>query len=150
MTYQLIYSSESTTPMQADELEDILEQARARNTESGITGALVYVDGVFLQILEGEAGKVQDLMGRISKDLRHRTVTVVLENTVAAATFSDWKMAYVSATPEQVAEWAGLSGFTDIPTMLNDLRAETQRTMQLTDGILAVLSSRPPSGDNTA
>ena len=150
MTYQLIYSSESTSPMQADDLDEILEQARTRNAESGITGALVYVDGVFLQVLEGKEETVRELMGRVFKDLRHQTVTVLLETTVAKTAFSDWTMAYVSATPEQVAEWAGFRGISNIPTMLSDLRADTQRTMQLTDGILAVLSSSPPSRDNTA
>jgi hypothetical protein len=150
MTYQIIYSSESTSPMQAVDLEEILEQARARNTASGITGALVYVDGVFLQILEGEPLKVQALMARIAKDLRHQTVTVLLESTAAVASFAEWKMAYVSATPEQVATWAGLSGIADIPTMLNDLRSDTKRTMQLTDGILSVLSSSAASRDAEA
>lgn len=150
MTYQLIYSSESTTPMQVDDLEEILQQARARNAESGITGALVYLDGVFLQILEGDVKKVKDLMERISRDLRHQEVTVILESDVANAAFQDWKMAYVSATAEQVAEWAGLSRVTAIPTLLRDLRANTQRTLQLTDGILAVLASRPHSSGSTA
>jgi hypothetical protein len=150
MTYQIIYSSESTSPMQAVDLEEILEQARARNAASGITGALVYVDGVFLQILEGEPVKVQTLMASIAKDLRHQTVTVLLENTAPIASFAEWKMAYVSATSEQVAMWAGLSGIADIPTMLNDLRSDTKRTMQLTDGILSVLSSSPASRDSKA
>lgn len=147
MTYQLIYSSESTTPMQVDDLEELLEQARSRNAHSGITGALVYVDGVFLQILEGEPAQVQGLMRRIAKDLRHQKVTVLMEDTVAAASFADWTMAYVSATPEQVAQWAGYGALNDIPTMLSDLRSDTRRTQQLAGGILEVLSSHRASAD---
>ena len=79
MTYQTIYFSASSTPMQVDELEDILEQAQSNNSRNGITGALVYIDGSFLQILEGEKDRVQTLMQKISKDILHETVSVLHE-----------------------------------------------------------------------
>lgn len=143
MVYQLIYSSDSATPMQIDELEELLEHARCNNAAKGITGALIYVDGVFLQILEGETATVRELMARIAKDLRHETVTVLKEGPVLLAAFSDWKMAYVSATPEQVAQWAGLSGKTAVPEILTDIRQDPQRTTQLVESILAALSVEP-------
>jgi Sensors of blue-light using FAD len=139
MPYQIIYSSQSATPMQTDDLEDILEGARESNAEAGITGALVYVDGYFLQILEGKAEDLEDLMARISQDVRHEKVTVLKQGEVSAAHFSDWNMAYVSATPEQVAEWAGLSRTTAIPAVISDLQAESARVSRVTKGILAVL-----------
>ena len=109
MPYQLIYSSASSTPLQLDDLEDILEEALGNNPEQGITGALVYADGFFLQVLEGDRYEVEALMQRIAKDLRHENVSVLHAGEVQFAAFSDWKMAYVSATPAQIAEWAGLS-----------------------------------------
>ena len=129
--------------MQSDELEEILQHARGSNAMKGITGALIYVDGVFLQILEGETDTVQELMARISKDVRHETVTVLKQGEISCATFSDWKMAYVSATPQQVAEWAGLSGTIAIPEILTDMRQDPQRTAQLAAGILSVLTAEP-------
>ena len=143
MPYQMIYSSESATPMQMDELEEILEHARSSNAEKGITGALIYVDGVFLQILEGDMEAVQALMEKIAKDFRHETVTVLKQGAVDAAAFSDWDMAYVSATPQQVAEWAGLSGTTAIPEVLTDMRQDSHRASQVAESILAMLVSRP-------
>ena len=146
MTYQVIYSSESATPMQTEELDEILQQARVSNAACGITGALIYVDGVFLQILEGEASTVQTLMARIARDVRHETVTVLKEGSLASATFSDWKMAYISATPEQVAEWAGLgcaNAAPAIPAILTDLRRDPHSTAQLAEGILSALRAAP-------
>jgi Sensors of blue-light using FAD len=142
MPYQIIYSSKSATPMQMDDLEDLLEHARHSNAEKGITGALVYVDGVFLQILEGELEAIQDLMGKISKDFRHETVTVLMEGAVPSASFSDWEMAYVSATREQVAQWAGLSGTIAIPEILSDLREDPRIATRVAKNILSVLLSR--------
>jgi hypothetical protein len=149
MTYQIIYSSESATPMQMEDLEEILEHARSSNATNRITGALVYVDGVFLQILEGEIDSLQTLMGRISKDVRHETVTVLKEGEVSSATFTDWKMAYLSATPEQVAQWAGLRQTTAIPETLTDLRENPHRVTLVADSILAALESQPLAQSKT-
>jgi Sensors of blue-light using FAD len=143
MPYQVIYSSESATPMQMDDLEEILEGARESNAEVGITGALVYVDGFFLQILEGESEEVLQLMGRISRDVRHEAVTVLRQGEVPAAHFSDWTMAYVSATAEQVAKWAGLSTTTSVPDTLADLNSDALKVTRVTEHILRVLAAEP-------
>jgi hypothetical protein len=143
MTYRIIYSSVSSTPMQLEELEDLLEQAQGNNSRNGITGALVYVDGFFLQVLEGEKDSVQELMQTISKDFRHETVTVLQAGEIAAAAFSGWDMAYVSATPEQVAQWAGLSGTTRLPQVWDDIHQDPHRATQVAKSILAVLVGGP-------
>jgi hypothetical protein len=83
--YQIICSSESSTPMQWGDLEDILEHARIWSASVGITGALVCACGVFLQILEGDRAKVQALMVKIFKDFRHETVTVLRECEIPCA-----------------------------------------------------------------
>ena len=65
------------------------------------------------------------------------------EGAIPSGSFSDWEMAYVSATREQVAEWAGLSGTIAIPEILSDLRQDPSRATQLAKSILLVLLSRP-------
>lgn len=143
MPYQIIYSSSSTTPMQTDDLEDILESARESNAEAGISGALVYVDGFFLQILEGDAEALLQLMRRISSDVRHEKVTVLRQAEVPAAMFSDWTMAYVSATAEQVAAWAGLSGTTAAADTMADIHGNAFKVVRVAEQIFSVLSLEP-------
>lgn len=140
MTYQIIYSSDSATPMQTDDLEEILEHAQISNAKNGITGALVYVEGVFLQVLEGDRASLEDLMARISRDVRHEYVTVLREGEVPSAAFSGWDMAYVSATREQVAKWAGLSGTTKMPDVLADIGQDPNHAAQVVKSILAMLA----------
>ena len=142
--------------MQSDDLEEILEHARVSNADKGITGALVYVDGVFLQIVEGEADVVQNLMGRISGDVRHETIAVLWEGEIPSPVFSDWNMAYVSATPQQVAHWAGLLGTTGVADALtdtltdtaNDTRQDPLKAAQVAASILAVLATQPSGRAN--
>jgi Sensors of blue-light using FAD len=140
MTYQIVYSSDATTPMQAEDLEDILQYARKNNAEKGITGALVYIDGVFLQVLEGDATELATLMAKISKDVRHETVSVLQEGEVPAALFGEWEMAYLSATPQQIAKWAGLPGATELNDVLDDMGQDAAKVALVTQRILATLS----------
>ena len=62
MLYQLVYSSKAINKMILSHLIGILRKARINNKLSDVTGLLVFVDGMFLQVLEGEEGKVKDLM----------------------------------------------------------------------------------------
>ena len=147
MTYQIIYSSEAATPMQTDDLEELLDEARRSNSGKGITGALVYAEGIFLQILEGDRLSVQDLMTKIRRDLRHERVTVLREGEVPLATFGDWKMAYVSATPQQVARWAGIGAASGTTEDLSAVAEEQNRTGQFAKDILALLpANHTPKG----
>lgn len=144
LTYQIIYSSQSTFPMESDDLEDLLEQARSSNGLQGISGALVYTDGVFLQILEGERVTVQALMAKILRDVRHEAVSILRGGEVPFARFQSWKMAYVSATREQVARWAGIGADTGDGEVVGEVGEDRLRTAQFADDILALLAHEEP------
>lgn len=146
MTYQIIYSSQSTMPMQSDDLEELLEHARTRNGLQGISGALVYTDGMFLQILEGENVKVRALMAKIRKDVRHEAVTILREGEIVSAQFGSWGMAYVGATPEQAASWAGIRGEAECAEVTRDPSEDLRRTAQFAQDILALLAPEKPGG----
>jgi Sensors of blue-light using FAD len=139
VTYQIIYSSKSGSPMQTEDLQELLDHSRRSNGANGITGALVYAEGIFLQILEGDKDLLNDLMAKIRQDVRHENVIVLQEGEVPAAVFGGWKMAYVSATPKQVAMWAGVSMANDATESLTDTVEEQNRTTQFAQEILALL-----------
>ena len=132
--------------MRMNDLEDILEHARSNNAKYCLTGALVYVDGVFLQILEGDAEVVKELMAKISRDVRHETVTVLKQGEIPAPAFIDWRMAYISATAEQVAKWAGLSSTTTMSDAMTGIRHDPQKATQVAHSILAVLAHETDAG----
>lgn len=140
MTYRIIYSSQAMADLSVDALEEILVDARAGNEARGITGVLVYVEGVFLQILEGDKDAVLGLMDNITRDTRHSSVTVFHEAAVDQPLFSDWRMAYLSATPQQLAVWAGLAGTTTLDDILADVRDRPGRAAHVATGILEVLA----------
>lgn len=50
----LIYGSSSTDRFSEADLVPLLQQAREKNQRLNVTGMLLYRDGNFLQVLEGE------------------------------------------------------------------------------------------------
>ena len=89
--YKLIYSSE---PFGFDEsiLIHVLMQARRRNAQDGLTGALVCRADVYLQMLEGPKDKVLETMGRIRADDRHLNVRVRVSEASQTRMFPKWAM----------------------------------------------------------
>ncbi len=72
-----------------DFLPAILSVARQRNRQADITSALVFREGMFLQLLEGKARDVDDLYRNISMDDRHEQVEKIIDMPVPNRTFSD-------------------------------------------------------------
>ena len=95
-TIRLLYLSAATTPFEQAALEALLEKSRANNEQVGITGALLYHDGSFLQVLEGPEGAVRSLFRVISRDPRHHSVYVVEDRPIAAPLFGAWSMGWVA------------------------------------------------------
>ncbi len=94
MIYELAYESVAKRGLPAADIDDILETSRARNSESGITGCLVYYNRRFIQVLEGNQQALQELYQKIKNDDRHRHVRIIAENAIEKRTFSEWGMAY--------------------------------------------------------
>ena len=95
---QLIYRSAATVPFSERQLADLLRRARDNNAKLGLTGLLLYDDGSFLQVLEGEREPLLSIYGRILKDRRHDKVTKLLERHLDDRGFGDWQMGFVSMT----------------------------------------------------
>jgi hypothetical protein len=142
MPYRLIYSSEATAEMARSDLQQMLEESRIRNARRDITGVLVFVDGVFLQVLEGERDDVDDLMQSIRRDPRHKDIKVFHEEEIDRRAFASWRMAYLSPRTEEVAAWAGLEGAGSIEGVLATLRTAPDRVPKVLLGLVEVLASR--------
>jgi hypothetical protein len=92
--YFLIYRSvASETPTEAD-LHRLLEHARAANAAREVTGMLLYQNGRYMQMLEGEEEVVRSLFASIAADGRHRMVKVLASGPLTKRHFSDWSMGF--------------------------------------------------------
>jgi len=125
--------------MPKSKLYKILVDSRVSNKLADVTGLLVYVDGKFLQVLEGEQEVVTVLFEKISKDRRHKDVKVVYETGIERRTFNAWQMAYVSPNPKELATWAGLSNTTTLESTLKTLESEPNRFPSLLSKLLLAI-----------
>lgn len=141
MPFRLVYSSEASPGLAVAELEGMLAESRIRNKAHGITGVLVFVEGAFLQILEGEKADVLDLMERIERDPRHRGIKVFYEQDVDERAFGSWSMAYLSPSADDVAKWAELAGATTIGDVLASVESNPGRLPGMVVNILKAIAA---------
>lgn len=111
----LIYGSTATHQMSEAELLDILKVARTNNEKLNITGMLVYHDGNFLQVLEGEEKVVTSLFEKICQDPRHQSVMVFIKYSITERQFGEWEMGFVDVEQIGVDNIRGYSHFLDDP-----------------------------------
>jgi hypothetical protein len=88
---QLIYASR---PFGFDmsHLANILMTSRARNKRDDITGALICRADLYLQLLEGPEGKIENAYARILEDDRHLDVRLLVQSPVQSRLFPKWAM----------------------------------------------------------
>lgn len=141
MPTHLIYSSTASHAMTRAELQTILEDARSGNAARDVTGLLVYVDGVFLQILEGERDTLTSLVSRITNDTRHRDLQIFYQAEVAQRVFANWRMAFASASAQDLAAWAGLDSTTTLAATLQSLQGRPGQVPQVIVKLLDTLAA---------
>jgi hypothetical protein len=92
--HHIIYISQAKEAMTLTTLVVLLMQARSLNEQQQVTGALVYGDGQFMQLMEGEESVIKDLYERVAKDPRHHDVRKLAEGAIASRSFAQWSMAF--------------------------------------------------------
>ena len=111
----LIYVSQAVHPMSDEELAEILRKSRVYNKDSGITGLLIYKlapdgkRGNFMQLLEGDAGKLDEVFERIAADKRHHTKIILERKDIAQRNFPDWTMGFQNVKIEDFEDFDGYS-----------------------------------------
>src|SRR3954465_12203500 len=107
----LIYVSSAVQLFTTEELVALLEQARRKNARLGITGMLLYKDGNFMQVLEGEDETVRALAAEIERDRRHKAFTILTTDTIAERQFHNWSMAFNNLERRDSMDFPGYSEF---------------------------------------
>ncbi len=109
----LTYLSLATSPLDQDQLEELLAVSRHRNAQCDLTGMLLYADQQFIQTLEGRRDDVEMTMQRILADPRHERVDVTLVEDIDSRSFPEWAMGFKPLSQETAAELPGFTDFLD-------------------------------------
>ena len=91
---QIIYISSAVKKMDDDDLLDILKTSRENNKKNDISGMLLYDNGSFIQVLEGEDSLVDNTFINIQNDERHNNVLVMQSRDLDSREFANWSMGF--------------------------------------------------------
>lgn len=93
---QLLYASNTHRDVSDALLEEILAVSRRNNAACQVTGILLYSEGCFMQVLEGEDAAVAGTFARIRADKRHWNTMIMLDRDAPRA-FGAWSMGLATA-----------------------------------------------------
>jgi hypothetical protein len=106
-----IYASRAKVTMREAEIQALLESARRNNLARGITGMLLYIEGSFFQVLEGDATSVDRTYETIAGDTRHDRVTQIIREPIAQRSFGEWSMGFETVARVDVQRFVGANDF---------------------------------------
>jgi hypothetical protein len=109
--FHIVYASSATKAFTKPDLQALLVQARQKNAELGLTGMLLYKDGNFMQVLEGEKEAVSKLVDTIERDPRRKGVLVFLRGPSEERLFPDWTMGFRDLADREAAKTPGYTDF---------------------------------------
>lgn len=91
---ELTYVSEPAEEMSFLGLMRLLYHSYLSNQALGITGALIFEDQKFGQVIEGPASVIDGLWEKIQKDDRHKNVKLIDRKPVPRRSFMKWTMIF--------------------------------------------------------
>jgi hypothetical protein len=92
---------------------------------------LLCKDWNFLQVLEGGKGKVKIIFHKISRDSRHKGVTILHRGFSEKREFPDWSMGFRDLRSPDVANIPGYSHFLESSLSLAGFAANPSRAKKL-------------------
>lgn len=103
----IVYVSTAKRLLSEKELIDLLKVSRAKNKKYNVTGMLLYCQGTFMQVLEGDKNSVELIYKTIELDLRHKNIIKLAEGSLKKRSFPEWSMAFASVNSETLQEIEG-------------------------------------------
>lgn len=108
--YHIVYQSTAVGVPTTADLRQLLRHSRTKNYRLSVTGLLLYGNGSFMQVLEGEAATVQQLYAAIQHDYRHTRVIKLADGPVPGRIFADWSMGFQALSGD---DFMRLTGYID-------------------------------------
>ncbi|MCW5520105.1 BLUF domain-containing protein [Aureitalea sp. L0-47] len=101
MLRTICYVSTAAPSLDENGLADLYEEAIQKNTEQNITGILLYSDGNFMQIMEGEAAPLLKLYNSIDNDVRHHHLIKLTDREIKQRIFENYANGFTIVNNEQ-------------------------------------------------
>ncbi len=107
----LVYASQASGKISREEVEHIIQTSMRNNKDRNITGMLLYAEGTFFQVLEGDREQLEDLYIIIKADIRHQQIVKIYEEPIDKRYFGDWSMGLASLDHKELSRIPGCRDF---------------------------------------
>ena len=128
--FSLTYVSSALSAFSARELRTLLEMCISNNRPRGVTGMLLYKDGNFMQVLEGEEKGVRAVHDIIAADPRHRGLITLLQGLTPGRQFPNWSMSFKDLGAD-LDNPEGYSEFLNIPLTGTEFQSDPTKAQKL-------------------
>jgi hypothetical protein len=113
------------------ELKLIWESSVKHNKLNGITGMLLYYQGGFMQVLEGNRAKVMETFDRICEDRRHHHITTLTITEVKSRHFGAWSMGFKHINAIEAAKFPKHAAVFDFRKQADAVKAEPGLALEM-------------------
>jgi L-cysteine desulfidase len=96
MRFAISYVSTANRTLNQDEVTELLDLTEIRNNNRGVNGLLIYSEGNFFEVIEGEKNMILELFENIKEDPRHRNIMMIFEKDMDKPLFYDKEANFIS------------------------------------------------------
>ncbi len=114
---RLIYVSSAYKLLSSNELSDLLSVSVKNNLLRNITGFLIYLDGNFIQVLEGDEVDVDFFYKKILNDKRHHDVIIIDRSNIDCRDFESWSMGFKALGHDEIGQITGYSTISNLKSL---------------------------------
>jgi len=93
--YQIVFASKAKD-LSHQEINEILTVSYNHNGSKNISGALIYVQGYFIEAITGYKSAIEKTYEHIKKDTRHEDVITISASEIQEPPFQEWSMSFVN------------------------------------------------------
>jgi hypothetical protein len=125
------YVSSATRPFPTAYLAQLLEVWRVNNAAREVTGLLLFKDGNFMQVIEGEEPNVRGLYEKLQLEPRHTGMLKLLEEKISTRVFQDWSMGFKNLDDEDLGGVPGYLDYRNISFLSQEFATQPSRAKKL-------------------
>jgi hypothetical protein len=130
--FHIVFASIASHHPTKPELKSLLEETRDNHAQLGVTGMLLYKDGTFLHVLEGDEEVVMKLVTTMGKEgPGHKSFRILLSGTSEQRLFPNWSMAFRDHTDNSLTGTPGFSDFLNTPFTGTEFSANPALCMRI-------------------
>lgn len=96
MNFIISYISTACQHATESVVNDLLVFVEHENNRKKVSGILIYADGTFFQIIEGEESIIKPLFNKILKDPRHQHIIKLLDKPSSQVSFTKYHSSFTS------------------------------------------------------